>query len=219
MDGVIVDNHEAHKKAFYTFFEKHNLKLSPEEIKNNVFGKTNQAIFSYLFREQNLSTEKLAEYAFEKESIYRNLYKDEIKEVKGFSDFLKFLIQNNIPKSIGTSAPKENVDFTLKSLGLNAQTDFDFILDENDVSHGKPDPEIYLKSAAKHGLKPSECIVVEDSVSGIKAAQNAGAQVAGIVTTLNREEIEAMNVSYIINDFYDLKNIIVQNLELSAVWY
>jgi beta-phosphoglucomutase-like phosphatase (HAD superfamily) len=78
--------------------------------------------------------------------------------------------------AIGSSS--KNTQYILELLGLS-QT-FDAVVDGNDVAKAKPDPEIFLKAAAKLGLKPEDCLVVEDAEAGIQAARTAGMDAAGI---------------------------------------
>jgi beta-phosphoglucomutase-like phosphatase (HAD superfamily) len=110
------------------------------------------------------------------------------------------LKQNDIPIAIGTSAPRSNVDFVLAHTGLGEY--FYAFLDESDVEHGKPNPEIYLKVAAKLGYDPTHCVVFEDSLSGVESARRAGAKVVGVATTHSFEELG--HTDFIIKDFADL---------------
>jgi HAD superfamily hydrolase (TIGR01509 family) len=108
--------------------------------------------------------------------------------------------EQSIPRAIATSAPRENVDFTLRHTATKKF--FSTILDESFVTHGKPDPEIYLKTAAAIGFKPEQCIVLEDSLSGVKSGKAAGCKVIGITTTHTREELTETDL--IIDNFVGL---------------
>src|SRR5690606_20906015 len=147
-----------------------------------------------------LTESQLEAYAFEKEQLFRELYAPIIEPVKGLVSFLELLKTNNIPRSIATSAPPANVDFVLEATGIGHY--FDLILDERVVSRGKPDPEIYLKSAKALNLPNAQCIVIEDSLSGIAAAKASGSKVIGITTTHSEEELS--NTDLTIRDFDDL---------------
>ena len=72
------------------------------------------------------------------------------------------------------------------------------------VTHGKPNPEVYLKSAEALGLKPEQCVVFEDAILGIQAGKNAGMKVVGVATTHTKEELEAENTDLVISDFCEL---------------
>jgi beta-phosphoglucomutase-like phosphatase (HAD superfamily) len=79
---------------------------------------------------------------------------------------------------------------------------FPTILDDSFVEHGKPHPEIYLKCAAALGYAPENCIVFEDSLSGVAAGKASGAKVVGVATTHTFEELK--ETDYVIKDFFGL---------------
>jgi len=196
MDGVIVDNHEWHLKAFIEFGKKYNKKITREGF-GKYFGCTNSVIMKSLFGE-TISEAEIKAFADEKEDIYRNLYKPFIRPVDGLPAFLEFASSNGIPVGLATSAPEQNVEFTLEYTGLKKY--FNAITDSSMVTLGKPDPQVYLVTAGKLGVHPSECIVFEDSVPGIMAAKNAGMHVIGVATTHKSEEL-LMHVNEIIMNF------------------
>lgn len=198
MDGVLVNSNPAHKIALEQFCAKYGFSLTEKELKEKIYGRTNRAWLTNLFGE--LSEEKLNEYAQEKEALYRKIFTPTIAPVKGLLEYLDELYQANIMMVIGTSAPPENVIFTLEN--TKSEKYFTHILDDTFVTHGKPNPEIYLKAVAKTGLEAKQCIVIEDSLSGVEAGQKAGCKVIGITTTHLREELQ--HTDLIINDFSDL---------------
>lgn len=186
MDGVIIDSNPFHKVALRQFCEKYGYSLSDDELRNRIYGRTNKEWITNLFG-RVLAPEQLARYAEEKESLFRELYKRDIQAVAGLEAFLIQLQRADIPIAIGTSAPRSNVDFVLQHTGLAKY--FSVILDESHVNHGKPNPEIYLKVAEALGYPNSHCLVFEDSLSGVEAAQKSGSKVVGIATTHTAEEL------------------------------
>jgi HAD superfamily hydrolase (TIGR01509 family) len=123
-------------------------------------------------------------------------------------DFLEELESAGIQKAIATSAPRANVDFTLRY--TQTEKYFRVILDEAFVTRGKPDPEIYLKTAAALGYTPAQCVVIEDSLSGVRAGKSAGCKVIGITTTHTPQELAETDL--IIPDFSSLTPAHLQNL-------
>lgn len=198
MDGVIVDSNPYHKTAIKQFCKKYGKDLSEEELREKIYGRTNRDWLANLFG--NLSPEQLKSYADEKELLFRNLYEKDIKPIDGLIEFLTRLDSLNIPKAIATSAPWENVEFTLEKTGTLKY--FKTVLDESFVTRGKPDPQIYLKTAAAVGFPPEKCIVIEDSLSGVKAGKAAGCKVIGITTTHSRRELEETDM--VIDNFNEL---------------
>lgn len=197
MDGVIVDTNPYHKIALRQFAKKYGYELTEEELIKKIYGRTNKEWIPNLF-ERKLSKEELVFYGEEKEKMFRDLYEKHIHEVNGLSGFLNQASDLKIKMAIGTSAPRSNVDFVLKYLPI--QKYFSVILDESNVTHGKPNPEIYINCAAALSFSPSQVIVFEDSLSGIAAGRAAGCHVVGVATTHSAEEL-GTNVT--IKDFTD----------------
>lgn len=198
MDGVIVDSNPFHKIALKEFCSRHGYELNDDQLLKRIYGRTNREWITDLFGK--LPEEQLAEFTEEKEALYRKLFNEDIKAVKGLVKFLDLLDENNVLRAIGTSAPRSNVDFTLNK--TNTVKYFPTILNDTFVTHSKPHPEIYLKSAAALGLPNSQCIVIEDSLSGVEAGQRSGSKVIGITTTHTAEELSHCDL--VIDDFEGL---------------
>src|SRR5690606_33935333 len=138
MDGVIVDSNPAHKIALKQFCKKYGKDLSEDALREKIYGRRNQDWLVNVFGP--LEPERLKAYADEKEALFREVYDPTIEPLKGLKDFLDAMRQAGIPRAIATSAPRSNVDFTLKKTNLEPY--FDTILDDSFVTHGKPHPEI-----------------------------------------------------------------------------
>jgi len=192
MDGVIVDNHTYHVKAWEVFCQRHSLPFDETSFRAKYFGKNNFDILKGLM-ERPLSIEEIDILGEEKEAIYRKLYKQDITEVEGLIQFLNILKGLGIKTAVATSAPTSNLDFTIDSLGIRHL--FDVIVDASGITKGKPDPEIYLKAARLLNIKPDSCIVFEDSISGILAGKNAGMNVVSLLTTHKKEELPQTKLS------------------------
>jgi len=198
MDGVIVDSNPYHKVAIQQFCREHGHELSDDRLLKHVYGRTNREWITALFGA--IPDDTIVQYTEEKEELYRQLFDKDIRPVRGLINFLNLLDKNNIPRAIGTSAPRSNVDFSLKRTGTEKY--FDIILNDTFVTHSKPHPEIYLKCAAALGLPNSRCIVIEDSLSGVQAGKAAGSKVIGITTTHTKEELSHCDL--VIDDFEGL---------------
>jgi len=194
-----VDTNPYHKISLKQFCEKYGYRLNEEDLISKIYGRTNNEWIRNIFGP--LPKEKILELGEEKEAMFRAHYKDVIKPLSGLDSFLKELEDRSIPKAIGTSAPRSNVDFVLEQTHLRKY--FTTILDQSDVEHGKPNPEIYLKVADRLGFPPQQCIVFEDSLSGVESAQRAGAKVVGITTTHSHEELA--HTDLVIADFTGLE--------------
>jgi beta-phosphoglucomutase len=195
MDGVIIDSNPVHKIALRQFCKKYGHDLSEEQLREKIYGRTNKDWLVNIFGK--MDEQQIRTYADEKEALFRELYKNDVKPLNGLVDFLKKLDLYNYPRAIATSAPRANVDFTLKH--TYTEKYFHVILDDTFVTKGKPEPEIYLKTAAALRFPPEKCIVFEDSLSGVKSGKSAGCKVVGLTTTHTREELNETDLN--IEDF------------------
>lgn len=204
MDGVIIDSNPAHKIALKQFCQKHGHDLSEEHLREKIYGRTNKDWIPNLFGK--LSAEQVKQYADEKEALFRELYKKDIQPLKGLPGFLEQASVLGVPQAIATSAPRENVDFTLEHTGIAKY--FSAMLDESFVTRGKPDPEIYLKTAAALGVDPRNCVVFEDSLSGVESGKAAGCKVVGLTTTHSAEELSKTDLCMADFDIYSVAEIL-----------
>jgi beta-phosphoglucomutase len=200
MDGVIVDSNPFHQEAWRAFCRMHGCALADDELRRYVYGRTNADALRHLFGDC-LDAGMIERYASQKEQCYRELFRPHLEPLPGLLTFLGKARGCFAGLAVATSAPPENVDFVLDT--LNLRRFFPVIVDETLVSRGKPDPEIYLKTAALLGAKPSACIVFEDSPSGIRSAKDAGMAVVGVSTTHAKEEL-AGKTDWVADDFSEL---------------
>ncbi|MBP7496873.1 MAG: HAD family phosphatase [Bacteroidales bacterium] len=199
MDGVIIDNISYHIDALNIFCKKYNCTYTDEEFKTYLSGKTVKEVMKFVFR-KNLSKEDLIKYSDEKEELYRDLYKPHLKPTTGLLNLLSRLKDENIKTAVATAGPSANVNFVLE--GLKIAKYFNAVINGDMVTNGKPHPEIYLKAAKAIDMQPQQCIVIEDSLSGILSGKNAGMKVIGITTVHKKEEL--YQADYIINNFNEL---------------
>jgi len=196
----MINNMSTHKKAWKEFCFRKGFILSDDDFKQKISGFKNDQIFLNLFGD-NLSQSEITEYADEKESVYRELYKPIIKETSGLTEIIQKIKKLNIKLAIATTAPKANRDFVLKELHL--ENYFDIILWEEDVKKWKPDPEIYLKTAELLDVRPWECLVFEDSPAGLQSGKSAGMKVIWLTTSHSIEDL--LSADLIIEDFSKLE--------------
>ncbi len=199
LDGVIIDNSAYHEKAWIEFCKKYSITLSEKEFYEFIFGRVAKDTLEFMFKKE-LTNKEIEDFVEEKEIIYRAIFRKHIKPLAGLLPFLNELTNNQVPMALATSAPPGNVDFAFNYLPIKKY--FNFTFNASHISKGKPDPEIYIKTINALDLKPENCIVFEDSLSGIKAAIAAGANVIGVSTTHQPHELNG--VKKVIADFTDL---------------
>jgi HAD superfamily hydrolase (TIGR01509 family) len=114
----------------------------------------------------------------ESEEIFNELLEEHLRPMPGLMELLDLLEERQVPKAVATSSHRPYLQRLLGRFGLLDR--FDFTLTAEDVTHGKPHPEIYLKAADRHGVPPAQMLVLEDSENGTRAAAAAGAHVIAI---------------------------------------
>lgn len=186
MDGVIAHTNPWHSLAFREFFKKRDLYPTDAEFAEHMFGKSNSYILKH-FLGRPVTGEEFTAMEEEKEGLFREIYAGHVKDIDGFLGFLALLKQAGFKTGVATSAPRANLDLIMGKLGFEPQ--MESIMASENVTQHKPDPEVYLKSAANLGLDPAGCVVFEDSFSGITAARNAGMKVVGVLSSHTKEEL------------------------------
>ena len=210
MDGVLVDNSPFHDEAWGLICNKYGKPKSSQEIKS-IFGGTNKIFVERLL--EITDKKKIEEIAIEKEALYREIFNEHIVAPKGLLELLFDLKKNNVRLAVGTSAPLVNLDFVLDKLDIRGF--FEIMVDESQVTKGKPDPEIYLIASQKLGIKPQNCVVIEDSVFGLRAALAAGMKTIGITTTFEAEKLNIADI--IINSFTEMNYDTIESLLKSSL--
>jgi HAD superfamily hydrolase (TIGR01509 family) len=199
LDGTMVCNTSYHRQAWFDLCKQHNIPMNMGLYHRKVHARSNDKIVPNLFGDR-------ADQAFirqiedEKETLYRKTYKPFMKPNPGLMPLLDSLRAAAIPCGMATNSPKDNVDFILD--GLNLRPYFKSVFYRDLVKHGKPDPELLLKTAEGLGLPPHRCILFEDSASGFKAAR--AAQMPCIVITAGgdpSELKEAYDAVAVMEDF------------------
>lgn len=202
MDGVLVDNLQAHTQAFVEFGRRYGVEVAPEDI-HRLMGRGNDEFMRTLLSDEIVDRVGVQPLADEKEEIYRRIFAETIEPVRGLRRFLSDLRARGVVCAVGSSGPSANVDFVLRRCDIAEF--FTVIVSGDMVTRCKPDPEIYLKAASLAGFAPGECCVMEDSIPGIESAHAAGAKVVGIATTYSREQLgQLVSVDRIVGDFTEL---------------
>ena len=178
MDGVICHTNPYHTKAYQKFFAKRGLYPTDEDFVQHMYGKNNRYILSH-FLEREIVGQEFIDLENEKEELFREIYAEEIVPIPGFLEFLDKLKEAGFHTGVATSAPKSNLELIMGALGFGSK--MGSVLASENVKEHKPDPEVYLKSAANLGVANENCLVFEDSHSGVSAAINAGMKVVGVL--------------------------------------
>jgi HAD superfamily hydrolase (TIGR01509 family) len=178
-DGVLVDTLKLHQQAWLDLGERTGLGLTPEFV-HRTFGMTNPDIFRLLLGDST-SEADMARYSAAKEECYRARARGRISLMTGVREVLDALSSAGVRLAIGSSGVRENLELTVRECGLVGR--FSAIAALEDITRGKPDPEVFLVAAARSGVEPARCVVFEDAPVGIRAAKAAGMYAVGVATS------------------------------------
>lgn len=202
MDGTLVDNMRFHSLAWQTMLDENGIAMRADEFLVNTAGKTNREIVPAIF--PAASEDEVLKLANRKEEIYRSVYLPERAPLAGAVDFLRASRRLGVRLAVATAAPPANVEFILDGLGMRRY--FEAVTTSAEVARGKPDPEIFLRTAEKLGVHPSDCTVFEDALNGFEAAARAGMRSIGIATVNTAGTILGQpSVIAAFENFLDLK--------------
>lgn len=205
MDGVLIDNSDMHAKAFAVMYERFNVEVSRRKNLMDFMGCGLREILINMLPRELIKEKGLDFLCEEKERIYREIYRETIKPVKGLVDLLKRLKSYKIKCAVGSSGCIENVDFVLERCHIIEY--FDAIVSGDSVTRCKPDPEIYLLAADKLRVMPSDCLVFEDAPIGIMSAKRAGVHhVIALLTSFACSDLEKCSPEYIVRDFQEVSD-------------
>ena len=179
MDGVIVDSNPVHREAWVAFNRGYGLETTPAMLER-MYGKRNDEIIHDYFGD-GLGPGEVAARSRAKEELYREMAGSRIEQMllPGLRAFLDRY--RAVPMAVASNAEPENVAFVLDRAGLRPY--FRVVVDGRQVIHPKPHPDVYLRAAALLEVAPANCIVLEDSPTGVAAAKAAGMRVIGVRTT------------------------------------
>ncbi len=179
-DGVVIDSSAQHEHA-WEILAKEISKPLPDGHFLLGFGKKNQVIIPEILGWATDPT-TITSLSNRKEEIYRELVQASgIHVLPGARELLAALLEAGIPRAIGSSTPRAHLDAIFAATGLDAF--FDAIACGDDVTHGKPAPDIFLLAAQRLHIPPADCIVIEDAHVGLEAARRAGMATLAVATT------------------------------------
>lgn len=200
-DGVIIDSAAQHEESWVRLAAEERKTLPADHFKLG-FGRKNEWIIPELLGWTRDPAE-IRRLSLRKEALYRDIVVERgLEALPGVHTFLDRLKAARIPCCIGSSTHRENI---LTILGvLRFEGYFADMVTAEDVSHGKPDPEVFLKAAAKIQRQPANCIVFEDAHAGIEAARAGGMKVVGVATTHPLSALEE-NVDRVVHQLDELR--------------
>jgi beta-phosphoglucomutase len=187
MDGVLVDTEELTFRAAQQMFKEHGIHVIWEDFRPYI-GTGENSYLGNVARKYAYASDipKDKERMY---TIFGDLAKGRLKALPGVAGFITECRHRGLKLALATSADYVKMMINLKETGLDPEN-FDVLVNGQDIVHKKPDPEIYLKTASILGVKPDECLVVEDAVNGIEAAKAAGMKCLAVTNSFSRNELK-----------------------------
>lgn len=181
-DGVVIDSHAQHEESWKLLFDELGRPM-PEGFFKRTFGMRNQQIipmcFDFVRTDDHAEISRIGD---RKEELYRKiLRRDGITPLPGVVPLLQEMRSLNMPRAVGSSTPRKNIETVMTMAGLEGL--FDAVVSAEDVTIGKPDPQVFLKGAQRIGREAARCVVFEDAHVGIEAGKRGGMKVVGLATT------------------------------------
>jgi beta-phosphoglucomutase len=195
-DGVIVDSHPAHLRAWKKFLESAGKTVSEEQLHFAVDGRKRDDILRHYMGE--LDADQIVEYGLRKEQCFQ----DEVAHVRtagGLGGLLDELRSEQLALAVASSGSKSRIHYLLDRFGLNKF--FPVVITGDEVEQGKPHPAVFLKAAHQLGVDPSELLAFEDAASGVKAARSAGMKCIGIAQFDRVPILLAAGANHVVPDF------------------
>lgn len=195
MDGVIVDSHPAHRKAWHQFLQSLNKDVSDAELEFILDGRKRSEILRHFLGE--MPDSELAKYGKMKDEFFQQIA-FEVKPVPGVIEFVEDLVRRRVKLGIATSASKSRTLSTLQRLGLTDS--FATVVTGEDVPEGKSSPAIYELVCARLRTEARYSLVVEDAAPAVRAAKSAGFRCIGVGSGCG-DKLQAAGADHVIKDF------------------
>lgn len=191
MDGVIIDSEPLHVAAFQAALKRYGHDLNEEQYKRHFAGKTDEEGLKQYFDFVN-KTVHLPVVMDEKARAYLELAADQLVPYPGVIELIGELVSQKVPLALVTGSLRAEAELVLKTFNISKY--FVAVITAEDIARSKPDPEGYLKGAAAIKVDPADCVAIEDTPNGIKAARAAGMKCLAVATTHLPAELDGATV-------------------------
>jgi len=199
MDGVIIDSHPIHMKTWKKFLASLGKIATDEDLDFVLEGRKKEDMLRHFLGD--LTPEQVREYGRQKETMFREEAL-ELKTIAGLTDFLQELCEAGLRSALASSGSRTRVNYILERLALKKY--FSVVITGDDVPNGKPDPTIFRKAADGLGYLYSDVLVIEDAVSGVRAAKLAGMKCLAIADNGRADLLLEAGADQVVTDFEGL---------------
>jgi len=205
-DGTLADTRRVVVASFQKALSDVHCKISDEFIERRI-GIGVKEIFREILRVSKTRFDETLITSLVGKKIQAEIdLSSKVKLFEGAMELLEFL-RGKVKLALASMSNRDVIDYMLNA--MNLQRFFDVVLTVDEVDNAKPDPEIFLKCALKIGSRPEKCVVVEDSIFGVKAAKAAKMGGIAVLTGVyNREELKKANPDLIVNSLKERDEIL-----------
>ena len=199
LDGVLIDSEPLHEKAKRRVFVHYDITV-PEAVYDEFKGRTDAEVLEHVantYASDHVSVDDLIE---RKRKEFWALLED-LAPMPGAEAFIRAAAAR-YRLALTTSASQQTRKLAFDPLGWEEH--FDVFVTAADVTRSKPDPQPYRLTAQKLGVAPERCLVIEDSLSGVRSARGAGCRVVGLTTSMKREQLEEAGAHLVADSFDEL---------------
>ena len=197
MDGLMLNTEDIFELAGQRLMERRGLIMT-DEIRQSMLGRRAVEAFTALKSITGL-TDRIEDLMYETKELFESIAENSLETMPGLHDVLELIESLNLPRAVATSSPRAYMTPLLERFDLLHR--FHFTLTAEDVTHGKPHPEIYQMAASRLNVHPGEMLVLEDSETGTRAAHAAGAYIVSVPNrhtavgdfTLSRMKIDSLH--------------------------
>jgi HAD superfamily hydrolase (TIGR01509 family) len=185
MDGVIVDSEPYSMQALVDVLRQYGIKPTEDDLRRSYGRRVRDDFVDYFARYGVTADVNIA--IAHKHARYYHLAAGHLQPFTGVIPLLKRLRDHGCRLALASSGDRVKVAFGMQALELNGI--FEAVVTGDDVSHSKPDPEIYLIAAQRLGVPPAACIAVEDAPAGVEAVKRAGMRCIAVTNSVAREQL------------------------------
>jgi HAD superfamily hydrolase (TIGR01509 family) len=204
LDGVIVDSEPLHEQAIQRTSIHLGRALTDEEIAS-FKGAVEEVGAAKLLEYNPAAIWSIPDVLEYRNNLYKELF-DQMTLIPGAREFIQKAHEKGLKLGLTTSALLENQQRAFEMFDL--WPFFSTIVTGQDIVHGKPHPEPYLKTAEKLGVAPANALVIEDSVHGVRSGKAAGCRVAAITTSFPRERLLEVEADYVVDSYAELNSLL-----------
>lgn len=187
MDGVITRTETIQSETESEIFASVGVNITPEAVIKKYSGWKDTEMFEDMITQYDIKENPIILREKKWEIVYKKLEEGSLPIVPGALEFIDQLKKHGYTLALASSSNRKFISTILTSLHLTEK--FSAVVSGDDVSAGKPNPEIFLLAAKKLNVLPKNCLVIEDAPSGVKAARAAKMKCIGITTSVTKEEL------------------------------